>query len=251
MLPAAALRGVSFAYADGTPVLDDFTFAVPAGEFCAIVGPNGSGKSTVVRLLLGLEAPSAGAAELFGIPVARFRAWGRIGYVPQRQTFDPTLPATVEEVVQSGLMAGRGLLARRRPPSGREGRDADREAVALALAEVGIAGLARRHAARLSGGQVQRVMLARALVGQPELLVLDEPTAAVDAASRRQFMQTVTALHTDAARTILMISHALPEIEQHVDRIVSMDSGRVVGDSLTEMAHVLPGEAEGAGDARA
>ena len=164
---------------DGRPVLRDVSLRVEAGEVVAILGANGSGKSTLVRALLGLVPLTAGRVTLFGTPLAKFRQWRRIGYVPQRVGAGSGVPATVGEVVASGRLAGRGVLR----PAGA----ADRAAVTAALEAVGLADRVHDPVSTLSGGQQQRTLIARALAGRPELLVLDEPTAGVDAASQDAF----------------------------------------------------------------
>ncbi|HEX8631038.1 MAG TPA: metal ABC transporter ATP-binding protein, partial [Catenuloplanes sp.] len=162
--PVIAVRHAVVGY-DGRPVLRDVSLSVAPGEVVAILGANGSGKSTLVRAILGLAAVSGGGIELFGVAQRRFRQWRRIGYVPQRMGAGSGVPATAAEVVAAGRLAQRGLL--RRP-----GRT-DRAGIATALAAVGLAERANDPVATLSGGQQQRTLIARALAGHPELLVLD------------------------------------------------------------------------------
>ncbi|WP_433529461.1 metal ABC transporter ATP-binding protein [Micromonospora sp. CA-263727] len=206
---------------DGRPVLRDVSLTVTAGEVVAILGANGSGKSTLIRAVLGLVPLSAGSVTLFGRPTRRFRQWHRIGYVPQRLGAGSGVPATVAEVVASGRLARRGVL---RPP----GR-ADRSAVAEALHAVGLADRAKDPVATLSGGQQQRTLIARALAGRPELLVLDEPTAGVDATSQEAF---AGALHgfVDSGGTVLLVAHELGPLRPLISRAVVVHQGVIAHD---------------------
>ncbi|KXK63471.1 ABC transporter [Micromonospora rosaria] len=206
---------------DGRPVLRDVSFTVTAGDVVAVLGANGSGKSTLIRAVLGLVPLTAGSVELFGTPQRRFRRWHRIGYVPQRLGAGSGVPATVREVVASGRLARRGVL---RPPGA-----ADRAAVAAALDAVGLADRARDPVATLSGGQQQRTLIARALAGQPDLLVLDEPTAGVDAASQEAF---ATALRGFVAGggTVLLVAHELGPLRPVINRALVVHQGGIAHD---------------------
>ncbi|MEU8181507.1 metal ABC transporter ATP-binding protein [Micromonospora sp. NPDC049044] len=206
---------------DGRPVLRDVSLTVTAGEVVAILGANGSGKSTLIRAVLGLVPLSAGSVTLFDRPLRRFRQWARIGYVPQRLGAGGGVPATVREVVASGRLARRGVL---RPP----GR-ADRAAVDAALLAVGLADRAGDPVATLSGGQQQRTLIARALAGQPELLVLDEPTAGVDAASQEAFASALRDFVADGG-TVLLVAHELGPLRPVISRAVVVHEGRIAHD---------------------
>jgi zinc transport system ATP-binding protein len=202
---------VSFAY--GTqPVLEDVTFAVSKGEFAALVGPNGSGKSTLLRLLLGILRPRTGAVRVLGEDPRDLDARYRIGYVPQRALLPPDLPATVEEVVRAGRLARRGWW---RWPSA-----ADRAAIDHALDAVALDELRKRRMRELSGGQQQRVLIAKALVVDPELLVLDEPIAGVDAESQRLFRDSLVHLAAEHGATVLLVSHELGAVADDLNRVV-------------------------------
>ena len=170
----------------GRPVLRGIDLTVHAGEVVTVLGANGSGKSTLVRAVLGLVPTSRGEIRLFGTDRARFRDWQRVGFVPQRATAGAGVPATVTEVVAAGR------LARRRPflPLGK----ADRAAVRAAIDAVGLTEKAADGVATLSGGQQQRALIARALAGEPDLLVLDEPTAGVDLESQQVFADALRGL---------------------------------------------------------
>ncbi|SCG78188.1 metal ABC transporter ATP-binding protein [Micromonospora humi] len=206
---------------DGRPVLRDVSLTLTAGEVVAVLGANGSGKSTLVRAALGLVPIGAGSVALFGTPQRRFRQWHRIGYVPQRLGAGGGVPATVTEVVASGRLARRGVLR----PAGR----ADRAAVAAALRAVGLADRAGDPVATLSGGQQQRVLIARALAGGPELLVLDEPTAGVDAASQEAFAGALRAFR-DGGGTVLLVAHELGPLRPLISRAVVVHQGGIAHD---------------------
>jgi zinc transport system ATP-binding protein len=202
----------------GRTVLRDVSLAVDPGEVVAILGANGSGKSTLIRTILRLVPPTGGEIELFGTPHRRFRQWARIGYVPQRMGAGSGVPATVGEVVASGRLARRGIFA---PP-----RSADRDAVRQALDDVGLLDRIGDPVATLSGGQQQRTLIARALAGRPDLLILDEPTAGVDAASQDAFAVTVQKFR-DAGGTVLLVAHELGPLEPLIDRAVVVHHGRI------------------------
>jgi len=224
MRPAAssivAAEHVSFAYGD-VPVLDGVSFRLTAGEFVALAGPNGSGKSTLVRVLLGLLQPRSGSVRLFGSPPGVLADRSRIGYVPQRPAIAGLLPATVADVVAAGRLGHRTWW--KRPTAG------DRAAVDDALDAVGLSDLRRRRFAELSGGQQQRAFIAKALAVKPELLVLDEPTAGVDADSQRRFRDAVIAAR-DLGGTVLLVSHELGAVADDLDRILLVRHGVIAFD---------------------
>ena len=177
--PVVAVRHVDLDR-DGQEVLRDINFVVEKGQILGVVGPNGGGKTSLLRLVLGLERPTRGEIELFGQPVARFRGWNRIGYIPQHAVgFDQNFPASVREIVLLGRVARRGLLRW----LGTDDRNAARRAIELC----GLIGLEGRRVGALSGGEKQRVFIAKAIAAEPDLLVMDEPTAGVDPESERRF----------------------------------------------------------------
>jgi zinc transport system ATP-binding protein len=204
-------RDIGFAYGR-SPVLSDVSLRVSPGEFVALVGPNGSGKSTLLRIMLGLLAPMSGSVRLFGTPPRDLRDRSRLGYVPQRPVLGSDVPATVEE------MAGTGCLS-----SGRWWRRLtrhDREDVRRAIEAVGLGDHASRPVSELSGGQQQRAFIARALVSAPELLVLDEPVAGIDAESQRLFRDALLRLIEERGAGVLLVSHELSAVAAHLDRVV-------------------------------
>jgi zinc transport system ATP-binding protein len=222
------LRGVTFGYGPGRVVLKDVDLAVEPGEFVAIAGPNGGGKTTLLRLVLGLERPTTGTATLFGDPAHRCRRRAEVGYLAQRTQLGGEAPATVREVVAAGRLASGGLLG----PL----RRADRELVDLAVARVGLAERARSPLRTLSGG-MQRALIAKALAAQPSLLVLDEPTTGVDAASQESLAALLDELHRELGVTILYVSHEFGAVERFVQRVVLVRGG-IVFDGAP---HELPG----------
>lgn len=216
-MTAVRVRNAAVGYA-GRPVLRDVSLEVAPGEVVAILGANGSGKSTLVRAVVGLVSLSGGEIELFGVPQRRFRQWARIGYVPQRIGAGSGVPATVGEVVMSGRLARRGILSLR--------RTGDRAAVLAALRDVGLADRIGDPVATLSGGQQQRTLIARALAGDPDLLILDEPTAGVDAASQEAFAATLTRFQARGG-AILLVAHELGPLRPVIDRCVVVHDGRI------------------------
>jgi zinc transport system ATP-binding protein len=205
----------------GRPVLRDLNLTVQSGEVVAILGANGSGKSTMIRAALGLVPLAAGAIELFGVPQRRFRQWRRIGYVPQRVGAGGGVPATAREVVAAGRLARRGFLC---PAS-----SADRQAVSNAIDLVGLGERAREPVSTLSGGQQQRTLIARALAGDPDLLVLDEPTAGVDAASQEAFARALESFVASGG-TVILVAHELGPLQPVVTRAVVVHDGVIAHD---------------------
>lgn len=215
------MDSVSFAYGRNL-VLGCVTFQVRPGEFVALVGPNGSGKSTILRVLLGLLPPASGRARVLGSAPEGLRDRWRLGYVPQRPATVDQLPATVAEVVAAGRLVRRGWW--RRPDAG------DRDAVADALAAVDVSELADRRLGELSGGQQQRVLIAKALVSGPELLILDEPVAGVDAEAQARFRDALVHMARDRGAAVLLVSHELGAVADDLDRLLVLKSGTIVFD---------------------
>jgi zinc transport system ATP-binding protein len=220
---AVELDGVSFAYPGGPIVLRDVDLRIETGEFVTVAGPNGGGKTTLLRIMLGLERPQSGRALLFGEPAHSFAERFRIGYLAQRTTLGIDAPATVREVVSAGRVARRGLV---RPFAGR-----DRNVIAGAIERVGLGELARHPIQQLSGGQQQRAYIAKALAGEPDLLILDEPTAGVDADAQESFAALLGELHTELGATIVYVSHEFGAVERFVERVVLV-RGTIVFDGL-------------------
>ena len=220
------VEGVSFQY-DSIPVLEEVSFSISRGDFVAMLGPNGSGKTTLVKLVLGLFRPAKGRVLLMGKPVEEFGAWSKIGYVPQKAThIDPLYPASVREVVAMALLSGR--LA-----AGRGKKEEDRT-VSLALEQVGMAAFRNRPIGSLSGGQQQRVFIARAIVNSPELLILDEPTAGVDAATQGLFYEMLHELNEKQRMTIILVTHDIGIVNRHVTKVACLNQRLVFHGSHAE-----------------
>lgn len=231
--PLVRLRGASVGY-DQRPVLRDADFTLHAGDAVAVLGSNGAGKSTLIRGILGLAEVLDGIVELFGRPRARFRDWHRLGYVPQSHTVVSGIPSTVAEVVSSGRLA-RKRFARRFNPR-------DRSAIRSAIATVRLTDRAADSVSTLSGGQQRRVLIARALAGEPDILVLDEPTAGLDAESREVLAETLAGL-VAAGTTLLLVTHELGELRPLITRTVVVEQGRIAYDGVP-----LPQRSRGRGD---
>ncbi|MBI3968285.1 MAG: metal ABC transporter ATP-binding protein [Chloroflexi bacterium] len=213
--PLLVVDSVTFGYSD-EPAVCDVSLEVCSGEFLALVGPNGSGKSTLLKLAVGLARPWKGRVSLFGAPVERRHQRYRLGYVPQQAAaLHRDFPATVEEVVLSGRSARLGLF--RRP-----GR-ADGERARAALDSVGLLDRRSSLIGELSGGQRQRVMLARALVGEPELLLLDEPTTGLDEASRARFLDLLANARAERGLTVVYVAHDLPTLRPYVSSVALLN----------------------------
>ncbi len=209
-------------------ILKSITFTIPPGEYCAIIGPNGGGKTTLIRLLLGLEKPSSGTIHLFGTEQSKFRAWNRIGYVPQRSALvDASFPATVREVVAMGRYALRGIF-------GWESTE-DKEAIEEAMALMGISDLRDRLIGHLSGGQRQRVMIARALSSRPEVLIVDEPNTGVDIESQHRFYELLRHLNRNKSVSILFITHDIGVIAEDIHRVLFVNQTLLVSQNPHEM----------------
>jgi ABC-2 type transport system ATP-binding protein len=212
--PIASFEGVTRRYGRVTAV-DGLSLQIGSGETVALLGPNGAGKTTAVELLLGLANPDAGVVRLFGGPPAAAAAAGRVGAMLQ----DAGLPrgARVAELI--------GLVRSLYP---------EPLSVADALQLADLEQVAGRQVQRLSGGQRQRVRLALALAGNPELLVLDEPTAALDVDARRTFWDRVRA-YVSAGRTVLFATHRLEEADAVADRVVVIAGGRLLADGTPDL----------------
>ncbi len=243
-----SLEGVSFAY-DGVSVLDDVTFSVREGELVSMIGPNGGGKTTILKLILGLLKPNRGRVQVFDDDPVRARR--RIGYMPQYAQLDPKFPATTMDVVLMGRLERRwgGPYSR-----------TDRAAALDALEQVGLADQAKKLLFKLSGGQRQRVLIARALASEPELLLMDEPTANVDVMVETRLVEILGRIRS--RMTIMMVSHDLGFVSNVVDRVLCVSRcvrmhpvGEINSDLIREMYgsdfcmvrhdHLLNGESKG------
>jgi len=208
---------LSFRY-DTKDVLKDVSFSVGRGDYVGLVGPNGSGKSTLIRIILGLEKATTGYIRLFGQPSQRFEDWRKIGYLPQRNSaFSRFFPAKVKEIVALGLVPKRrsGLLGQ------------DEEAVWKALALMDIVEIRDKLINELSGGQQQRVLLARALVKEPDLLILDEPTVAIDPEMRERFFDVIMDINRNKGVTVLLVTHDTSSIGKYANKLLYLEGSIV------------------------
>ena len=210
--PAIQYEGVTFAYpgrGDGAPrrpAIENITLSVRPGERLGILGPNGGGKSTLLKLTLGLLRGYSGAIRVFGVSPEQARGRRLIGYVPQRVESELAFPLSVRQVVHMAAASG----------------SAGRKDVEESLALVGASDLADRPIGKLSGGQLQRVMIARALAGKPKLLLLDEPTVGIDVAGQHRFADLLGSLHDRLGLTIIVVSHDLRTIASGCDRVACL-----------------------------
>lgn len=215
-MPLVQVKDLTFSYGAET-VLDSVNLAVERGEYLGLIGPNGSGKTTLLKLILGaIPGQRHGSLSLFNVPVDRFSQWWRIGYVSQKaSSFNTGFPATVTEVVLTGLAPRRGLF--------RFFTEGDRAKVQHSLERVGMESYADRLIGRLSGGQQQRVFIARALVSEPELLILDEPTVGVDVQAEGQFYRLIRELRRELNLTVILVSHDIGAVAHEVTSLACLN----------------------------
>ncbi|KXG76135.1 metal ABC transporter ATP-binding protein [Thermotalea metallivorans] len=215
-----SLKDVSFGY-DQNLVLENIHLDVFQGDYLGIVGPNGSAKSTLLKLMLGILKPQRGTIQIFGQDIEKFRDWGKIGYVAQKATsFNVGFPATVEEVVGGNLYTSIGLC--------RGIKRIHRDKIHKALEFVGMEDYCNRLIGNLSGGQQQKVFIARALVSSPQIIFLDEPTVGIDLKSQEEFYRLLEKLHKEMQITILMVSHDIGVITEKVTRVACMGDKRLI-----------------------
>ncbi len=208
---AIAVTGLTVRY-NNRVALDDITFSVAKGAYLGLVGPNGSGKSTLIKAMLGLTPSAAGEVYFSGQKRAGFGEWPRIGYLPQKIShFNPYFPATVGEVVALGLL------------SRKMERAAENAAVEDALGLLDIGGIKEKLIGELSGGQLQRVLLARAIAGRPAILLLDEPTTALDPETRERFYSTLESINRDLKTTVVLVTHDIGTIGKYASQMLYLD----------------------------
>lgn len=209
------LSHVSYAYQHGV-VLEDISLEIAAGEFVVIVGPNGAGKTTLLKLVAGLIQPTLGTVTISGKSVKEACRSAMMGYIPQNYGRNAAgFPATVEEVVALGLIGAKMKLT----------KTSAQHIVDHMLELVGMVEYRKRRIGELSGGQQQRIMLARALAGNPELLLLDEPTSGIDYDASARIFELLGSLHASLGITILMVSHAIDQAVRHATRVACVNRG--------------------------
>jgi ABC-type Mn2+/Zn2+ transport system ATPase subunit len=216
--PIITLEQLSIGY-DNLPVLSDISFSIPRGNFTAILGANGSGKSTLLKTLLGLQPPIAGKIQVAAPAV--------FGYVPQAIQFDPLFLLTGFDVALMGVCGRIG--------AGRVVPSNERGFVRKCLRATGAEEFARKKFSELSGGQKQRILIARALATKPDVLVLDEPTAGVDAAATQLLLEFISQIHVERQLTILLVTHDLPLVRKHAQQVIWLHRGKVLCGSMGEL----------------
>ena len=206
---------VCFSYGN-VQILHNVTFAIHRGDYLGIVGPNGGGKTTLLKIMIGLLSAECGSVKLFGTDIKQFKEWWKIGYVPQKATsFDPHFPATVLEAVRMGTFGKRGLF-----------HTSTKEDTALAMAalkKVEMDAFINRPIGDLSTGQQQRVFIARALVSNPEVMFLDEPTTGVDEATQKEFYALLRKLNREYNVTLVFISHDIHALQEEATEIATVN----------------------------
>lgn len=205
------LKNVSFSYAKDD-VIKDVSLAIHKGDYIGIIGPNGGGKSTIIKLMLKLLKPRKGTIKLFGTDINHFKDWYKIGYVPQKTTFERNFPVSVEEVVTMGRYANLGLFHFPGKP--------DKKKVNDALEHVDMTAYKKRFISDLSGGQQQRVFIARALVTEPEVIFLDEPTVGVDVKTQKQFYGLLRKLNHELDLTLVLATHEMDIVGHEATELV-------------------------------
>ncbi|MFH0958783.1 MAG: ABC transporter ATP-binding protein [Pseudomonadota bacterium] len=227
--PAVKISDLNFSY-DGHLVLEDVNVEIPVGDFVSIVGPNGGGKTTLIKLILGLLKPSTGSVKVFGQSPGNVRT--RMGYMPQHSELDFQFPATVMDVALMGRLGNESRF-------GAYSKN-DREIVLASLEKVGLASLRRKSFAEISGGQRQRLFLARALACQPDILLLDEPTANLDLAMEGDLYKLLQELNERL--TIVIVSHDLGFVSRVVRtvlcvkrKVLSHPTADITGEIINEI----------------
>ena len=216
--PVLEIKNLCFSYGE-QQVIENLNLTVKERDFVGVIGSNGAGKTTLMRMLVGLLPPGDGEIRLFGQPIAKFKDWERIGYVPQKNAFNPLFPATVREVVLSGLYNNKHIFRKMTKKHKQQCDDA--------LEVMRIQDLADKRIGQLSGGQQQRAFLARALINHPDLLILDEPTVGIDAETQASFFELITHMHKHHHMTFLMVSHDIDMIKGYLGNEPQQVNGKI------------------------
>ncbi|SHG91564.1 metal ABC transporter ATP-binding protein [Tepidibacter thalassicus] len=220
MSKVVSLKNVYFGY-EGKLVLENINVDIYEGDYFGIVGANGSGKSTLIKLMLNILKPLKGSIKLFDTDINKFKNWGTIGYVNQKATsFNTSFPATVEEVVGLNLFSKIGMFKRIKKK--------DLQKVYEVLEIVGMQNYTKKLIGNLSGGQQQKVFIARALISSPKIIFLDEPTVGIDMKSQEEFYELLERLNKEFNITIVIISHDIGIISEKVNKLACINNKRLI-----------------------
>jgi len=218
--PIFDVKGLDFSVS-GQHILSNISFEIFNSEYIAIIGPNGGGKTTLIRMLLGLDIPTNGEVKLFGKKLKDFKAWHKIGYVPQRASHvDANFPATVQDIVNMGRTSKRKFFSSM--------SEEDKRMVQDSMDKMGVLDLKDKMVGTLSGGQRQRVMIARALASKPEILILDEPNTGVDMLSQKNFYALLGKLNKEENITIVFITHDIGVIADDIGRLFTINQKAII-----------------------
>jgi len=232
ILKVLEIKHLTFSYRRETPILDDVSLTAQTGDFCVLIGSNGTGKSTLLKLFLRQLTPDSGEIRLFGEELASFRGWSRVGYVPQGHSYlNSDFPATVEEILLAHQFPRIGLFGRV--------RRSHREKVTEVLKLVDMIPFRTARLGTLSGGQLQRILIARALVNDPELLILDEPTTGIDVQNAHALYELLDRINREFRLTILMVTHDLIHAVNYASRIFCLEDGNLAEISPCQLQHEL------------
>jgi len=221
------VRGLEYRVGD-QDILNDITFSIDRGEYVALLGPNGGGKSTLVKLILGLLKATSGEINIFGENQREFKSWYKIGYVPQNiSLFDNNFPLSVYETISLGLAGKKSWFSFL--------SSSDKKDIDSVIDVASIDDLRYKNLSELSGGQRQRVMIARALVSNPEILILDEPSTGVDISSQKKFYQFLKKLNIEKNLTIIFITHDLGVIADDVTNVLAVNQKLIFTGTAEEM----------------
>ncbi len=211
---------VSFSYGSHK-ILENINLNLHEGDYLGLIGPNGGGKTTLVKLMLGLLKPDKGKINMFGVPLSKFKDWNKIGYVAQKVTnFDPNFPITASEVVSLG-----------------KNSKEERKNVKWALEILEMQKFANRLIGQMSGGQQQRIFIARALAQKPKIIFLDEPTSGVDANSQEEFYKFIEKLNHELDITLILVSHDMEIVEKEVTEIAFVNQKLTYYNNPKEFVH--------------
>lgn len=208
------VKNLTIRYED-IEVFRSVNFTLHEGDYVALTGPNGSGKSTLLKAILNLVKKDAGEISLFDKPIESFSQWHKIGYVPQKLSLTPFFPATVREIVTLGLISRLSKFGRF--------KDIDYKKVDSILELMGILEIRNKNITKISGGQMQRVIIARALVSDPEILIFDEPTTALDPETREKFFEILEDLNKNKGVTIILVTHDTGSVGRYAKKLMYFD----------------------------